>query len=84
MSKGEQGMAVPCSTIANLTERSETSWCVAPEGIRSLYVQLIYKINVEVAGFLRKLNLRGRHFRTFRSFRLTRSPHFAFGDSPLD
>ena len=27
---------------------------------------------VEVAGFIRKLNLRGRHCRAFRSFRLTR------------
>ena len=29
MSKGEQGMAVPCSTIANLTEQSKTGWRVA-------------------------------------------------------
>ena len=26
MSKGEQGTAVPCTTIANLTERSETGF----------------------------------------------------------
>ena len=34
MSKRVQGTAMPCTTVANLTERSETSCREATEGIR--------------------------------------------------
>ena len=51
MSKVEHGTAVPCSTIANLTERSDTAVATATEGITPPAGGLLRPIATAVAAY---------------------------------